>query len=87
MTEVTARELKNKTGAVLRTVRGGQSVVVTNRGRRIAVISPADATCGTEETRTQSVDEAWSDIERALRRSKPRYRTWREAMKASRGRP
>ena len=58
MTEVTARDLKNRTGTVLRAVRAGERVVVTNRGRRIAVISPVDAESSTGEHERESPDEA-----------------------------
>lgn len=37
---VTAKELKNKTGEVLRQVRSGETVVVTVRGVRVARFLP-----------------------------------------------
>ena len=41
--QVTVRELKNETTAILRRVEAGQRVAVTKRGRIIATIVPAAA--------------------------------------------
>jgi len=84
MQSVTSKELKNRTGSVLARVRGGASIVVTNRGRRVAVISPANAASGNEEMRSC---EAWAEIEAALKATSPRHVDWREAMRHTRGRP
>ncbi len=40
MKTVTAKELKNRTGEVLRRVRSGETVVVTVRGTRVARFVP-----------------------------------------------
>lgn len=40
MRTITAKELKNRTGAILRQVRAGESVIVTVRGRRVAQFVP-----------------------------------------------
>ncbi len=40
MKTVTAKELKNRTGEVLRRVRSGETVVVTVRGMRVARFVP-----------------------------------------------
>ncbi|MCC7535048.1 MAG: type II toxin-antitoxin system prevent-host-death family antitoxin [Deltaproteobacteria bacterium] len=40
---VGVRELKNSTSAILRRVRAGESVRVTDRGEPIAVITPVEA--------------------------------------------
>ncbi len=87
MKSVTARELKNRTGAVLRMVRAGATVFVTNRGRRVAVIMPA---AGAESDKQEVADrspEAWANIEKALETSEPEYSDFREAMRVARGRP
>jgi len=82
---VTSKQLKNETGRVLRMVRAGATVAVTNRGRRIAVIRPArdDDPGGLRETDA----DAWAGIEAALADGSPRHRTWQEAMREARGRP
>jgi prevent-host-death family protein len=86
MQSVTAKELKNRTGSVLRRVRAGATVAVTNRGRRIAVISPA-AIAPCEERPQQQSSELWAEIEAALTATAPEYSDWREAMRHARGRP
>jgi prevent-host-death family protein len=83
--QVTARELKNRTGAVLRRVRGGARIVVTNRGRPVALIVPAAASDSPASQR--SADEIWAEIEATLARSEPRHASWREAMRGARSRP
>jgi len=85
MASVTSRELKNRTGDVLRRVRSGERIVVTNRGRAVAVISPARL--GEPDTEgTRNPEEAWEEIEAALAASKPAFRTWQEAMDSTRRR-
>jgi len=37
---ITAKELKNRTGAILRQVRAGESMIVTVRGERVAQFVP-----------------------------------------------
>ena len=86
MHSVTAKELKNRTGAVLRLVRAGATVAVTNRGRYIAVISPAAAALsGKPQERLSS--EAWAEIVAALAATAPEHSDWREALRHTRGRP
>ncbi len=87
MHSVTAKELKNRTGAVLRRVRAGATVAVTNRGRRIAVISPAATAPAAEEQPQGLPSELWAEIEAALAAATPEHSDWREAMRHTRGRP
>jgi prevent-host-death family protein len=42
MPTATAKDLRQKTSALLDTVRRGQQVVITYRGKRIAVLAPLD---------------------------------------------
>jgi prevent-host-death family protein len=86
MQSVTAKELKNRTGAVLRRVRAGATVAVTNRGRCIAVISPSASASGEKQPLRQS-SEAWAEIEATLAATAPEHSDWREAMRHTRGRP
>jgi len=85
MKSVTAKQLKNSTGDVLRRVGRGEKVVVTKRGRPCAVISPvAEEQLGAAEVRPYA--EAWNDIEKALRSTKARHKTWEDAIRWSRRR-
>lgn len=86
MKTVTARELKNRTGEVLREVGRGTKVLVTRRGKAFAMVSPVEGT-ESHAGSTRPFEEAWADIEEALRRSRPRHTSWQEAMRWSRRRP
>ncbi len=83
MQSVTSKELKNKTGEVLRRVRSGSKVAITNRGRRIAVIVPA----ADDEQGSSPDPDPWAEIEAALKSTAPEHRDWREAMRRARRRP
>jgi prevent-host-death family protein len=85
MDRVSARELKNRTGDVLRRVRAGSSVLVTHRGRPVAVVAPAPADATLEEARDLAA--IWRDIEDSLAASEPPAPTWQEAVRRSRRRP
>lgn len=85
MKPMTARELKNATGEVVRTLRRGESILLTFRGKALGTIEPLRP----DRTDVPSVapyQDAWAEIEAQLRRSKPHYRSWREAESDSRGR-
>ncbi len=79
MSTVTAKQLKQKTGEVIKKVRLGERFTVTYRGKPVAVIAPPtmEETKALEELR--SFDEAWGDIEQTLRKTKPEFKGWREA--------
>lgn len=40
MTEIAARELRNRTADVLRRVEAGEQVTITTRGRPVALLTP-----------------------------------------------
>jgi prevent-host-death family protein len=85
MKSVSAKELKNRTGDVLRRVGRGERVLVTKRGKPCALISPV----GKDQSPTaglRSYREAWGEIQKALRTTKPPYKTWEEAIRWSRRR-
>ncbi len=86
MSTVTAKQLKQKTGEVIKKVRLGERFTVTYRGKPVAVIAPPtmEETKALEELR--SFDEAWGDIEQTLRKTKPEFKGWREATEWMRNR-
>jgi prevent-host-death family protein len=43
MTEIAARELRNRTADVLRRVQAGEQVTITSRGRPVAELTPVRA--------------------------------------------
>lgn len=79
MKTMTARDLKNKTGEAMRTVSRGERVVVTLRGRPFALISPVTSE-SLERVSLRPAEEAWSDIENTLKRTKPEFRNAKEVM-------
>ncbi len=86
MRTVTAKDLKNKTGEAIQAVSRGEKIVVTLRGKPVALLSPINA----EELEQQSLrdmDTAWDDIERTLKASRPRFKNVEEAMDWTRRRP
>jgi len=86
MQTVSAKDLKNHTGEILRRVRAGATVAVTNRGRRVAVIAPL-STAAEEQAHGKEGSEAWAEIRAALAATEPEHADWREAIRHSRGRP
>jgi prevent-host-death family protein len=85
MKSISAKELKSRTGEVLRRVEEGEKVLITKRGKPCAVLFPV-----TEEqllpVGLRPYAEAWEDIERTLKATRPRYKTWEEAMRWTRRR-
>ena len=84
---MTAKELKNKTGAALRYVAKGGKVLVTMRGKPIAFISHPNLQKGiSEQPMLRTFNEAWKDIEETLEKTVPFFKSWREAENWSRRR-
>jgi prevent-host-death family protein len=83
---ITAKQLKQKTGEIIKKVKSGERLTVTYRGKPVAIIAPATV----EETATlkslRTFDEAWSDIEETLRKTEPEFKGWREATEWVRNR-
>ena len=79
MGTVTAKQLRQRTGEVIKRVKSGERLTVTFRGKPIAVIAQPPV----EETETAAAlrpfDEAWEDIERALGKTTPEFEGWKEA--------
>lgn len=84
---ITAKELKNHTGEVLQRVRGGATVIITNRGRPVAVMAPPDSLRQGEVQDARSLQAIWQDITATLAATEPAEPTWQAAMSAARSRP
>ena len=82
---MTAKELKNRTGDAFRAVARGERVMLTRRGKTVAVLVPVDFP--TVEDEVLPYDEAWQMIEDALAASEPEYASLEEAVSRSRRRP
>ena len=85
MKPMSARDLKNSTGAVVRTLRRGESILLTFRGKPLGTIEPLRP-----DTRNvpaiQRYEDAWPALEAELKRSTPRFASWQDAEDESRGR-
>ena len=83
MKSISAKELKNHTGQVLRWVGGGEKVLITKWGKPWAVLSPG-AEAELPASSLRPYEEAWAAIEQTLSTSSPQYATWEEAMEWTR---
>ncbi|MGD8382738.1 MAG: type II toxin-antitoxin system prevent-host-death family antitoxin [Syntrophobacterales bacterium] len=83
MGTVTAKQLKERTGDIIKRIKAGERLTLTHRGKPVAVINPLS-----EEQRISSIlrsfNEAWEDIERALEKTKPPFKSWKEAIRWAR---
>lgn len=79
MKTMAAKELKNRTGEAIRAVSNGKKVLITFRGKPLALMSPVTP-AALEKSELRSMDVAWADIENTLKRSNPRFKTIKEAM-------
>ncbi len=85
MKSISAKELKNQTGEVLRRVGAGERVLITKRGKPLALLSPVKED-HLKPVGLRAYEEAWQDIEKTLRITRPRFKTWQEAMRVTRWR-
>jgi len=77
MKRITAKQLKQHTGAILKMIRAGEMVTLTYRGKPIAVIRPVEK--DSSEIDTKHFEEIWDDIESSIASSTPAFSTWEEA--------
>jgi prevent-host-death family protein len=59
MVKVGSREFKNRMGRYLRAVRQGKTLIVTDRGKAVAKVSPPDA----EPESAATLDEIFKKLE------------------------
>jgi prevent-host-death family protein len=80
---MTARDLKNSTGEVVRALRRGESILLTFRGKPLGTIEPLGPHPA-GATAVPPYEEAWAEIEDQLSRSAPVFASWKAAEDASR---
>jgi len=85
MKVMTARDLKNRTGEVLRSVKHGEKVMITVHGKPRAILSPVGEAVDFPEDKKR-FDEAWKEIEETLTRSRLPFKSWQEVTNRSRKR-
>jgi len=81
---ITAKELKNRTGEILKRVRSGEKILVTRRGKPCAVIKLPKKE-EEEIFSLRSFNTAWKDILYTLKKTKPEFESWKEAVRWVRG--
>jgi prevent-host-death family protein len=86
MDAVTSRELKNRTGEILRRVRGGERITVTNRGRPVAIVVPFSDAHLFSSDEVRPYETAWNDIIQTLAETAAEYESWEEAVARTRRR-
>jgi antitoxin (DNA-binding transcriptional repressor) of toxin-antitoxin stability system len=84
MRTITAKQLKQRTGEIIKLIRAGESLTLTYRGKSIAIIRPAEH--NKREMAFMQFDEAWKDIETTLAKTESRFSDWREATRWIRSR-
>ncbi|MDL1956277.1 MAG: type II toxin-antitoxin system prevent-host-death family antitoxin [Candidatus Desulfofervidus auxilii] len=80
---VTVKELRQKTKAILQRVKEGEQIIVTHRGKPIAIVSPFNV----ESLKNESLrpfEEAWKDISSTLEKKEPQFSNWQKAIDYSR---
>ena len=82
----TAKDLRTRTREILRVVQTGERVIVTYRGRPVAVLSPANEAPDVADD-LRSITDAWPDILRTVRATRPAFRRAEDALRATRRRP
>jgi prevent-host-death family protein len=85
MVTVTAKQLKQKTGEIIRRVKSGERLTVTYRGRPVAVILPPSDEQGNFSEELRPFDQAWGGMEASLEMTKPRFKNWQRAVASVRG--
>jgi prevent-host-death family protein len=81
MGTVTAKQLNQKTGEVLRRVRSGERMTVTYRGKPIAVIAPSESEITDTFSDLSPFEEAWRDIEQTLEKAMSQFSRLQEVTK------
>ena len=79
MGTITAKQLKQKTGDVIKRIKSGERLTLTYRGKPLAVIEPATDNGIKKLNRVSDSVKAWERIESTLSSTKTEFKNWREA--------
>jgi len=79
MGTITAKQLKQKTGEVIRRIKSGERLTLTYRGKPLAVIEPTSKNDNRELNTVNESAKAWERIESSLNNTNPEFKNWREA--------
>jgi prevent-host-death family protein len=86
MGTITAKQLKQKTGEVIRRIKSGERLTLTYRGKPLAIIEPTPKNDIKELNRVSESVKAWEKIESTLNRTNSEFKNWREATEWVRNR-
>jgi prevent-host-death family protein len=76
---ITAKQLKQKTGEVIKRIKSGERLTLTYRGKPLAVIEPATDKDIKKLNKVRDSVKAWERIESTLKSTNPKFENWREA--------
>jgi len=76
---ITAKQLKQKTGEVIKRIKSGERLTLTYRGKPLAVIEPTTDKDIKKSNNVSDSVEAWDRIESSLNSTNPEFKNWREA--------
>jgi prevent-host-death family protein len=79
MGTITAKQLKQKTGEVIRRIKSGERLTLTYRGKPLAVIEPTTDKDINKLNNVSDLVKAWDRIESTLSSTNPEFENWREA--------
>ena len=79
MGTITAKQLKQKTGEVIKRIKSGERLILTYRGKPLAVIEPTLDKTKKAADRVKEFQKAWENIESTLDQTTPEFKDWREA--------
>ena len=86
MGTITAKQLKQKTGEVIRRIKSGERLTLTYRGKPLAIIEPTIKSDIKELNRVNESVKAWEKIESTLNSTNSEFKNWREATEWVRNR-
>jgi len=79
MGTITAKQLKQKTGEVIKGVKSGERLTLTYRGKPLAVIEPTTSKDLKKLNKVCDSVKAWDKIESILSSTNPEFKNWQEA--------
>jgi len=80
MGTITAKQLKQKTGEVIKRIKSGERLTLTYRGKPLAVIEPTTDKDVKKLNKVSDSVKAWDSIESTLDSTSPEFNNWREAI-------
>ncbi len=83
MGTITAKQLKQKTGEIIKRIKSGERLTLTYRGKPLAIIEPTAENQKNDLFELKEFQKAWESIESKLDREKPKFINWQEATGGS----